>query len=123
MDANDNFPVDLKAMDLSTFNSVITTSLTSKNSRSRHTCCNGIAGSLETQDFAWHKTDTGVKGRNICHLGMVATHKNGYFNDPKNDDTVVAVPERNLCHKAILGKWAKGHCLTAPISFKRGDGQ
>ena len=38
---------------------------------------------------------------------------------PNDDNAKVAVPEENLYHKGILGKWAKEHCLTAPISFNR----
>ena len=110
-------------MNLSTYNGDITTYLTSKNSESRQTCWDGIAESLDTQDFTWHKTNNGVKGRNICQLGIVVTHINGHFNDPNDDNAELAVPEENLYRKAILGKWAKEHCITAPISFNQGDVQ
>ena len=86
MDVNENFPEDLKAMDLSTFNSDITTNLTSKNSKSSQKCWDGVVGSLGTQDFSWHNTDTGVKGRNICHLGIIEiyTTRLSWGNGPKN---------------------------------------
>ena len=78
----------------------------------------GIAESVGTQDFNWHKTDTDVKGRNICHLRIVVTHIIGHYFDPEDENTQVDVQEKFLYHKVILEKWAKECCLTAPISFK-----
>ena len=73
MDVHENLQEDLKAMKLSTYNGDITTNLTSKNSEVRQACWEGIAESLGTQDFTWHKTDTDVKGRNICHWTLFRT--------------------------------------------------
>ena len=81
------------------------------------------SGDLGTQDFSWHKSNTGVKGRNICHLAIVVTHITGHYFEPGDENTRVDVPEKILYHKYILGKWAKEHCLTAPITFNQGDGQ
>ena len=51
MDAHENLPEDLKAIDLSTYNGEIITNLTSKNSEVRQKCWDGVAESLGTQDF------------------------------------------------------------------------
>ena len=110
MDVNGNFPEDLKAMDLSTFNGDITTNLTSKNSEVRQACWEGIAESLGTQDFTWPKTDTGVKGRNICHLRIVVTHINGHFFEPEDENTKVAVPDEFFSTRL---SWENGPKSTA----------
>ena len=108
-------------MDLSTYGDLIT-NLTSKNSDVKQACWDGVSGELGTQDFSWHKSNTGVKGRNI-HLGIVVTHITGHYFEPGDDNTRVNVPEKILYHKDILGKWPKEHCLTAPVTFNQGDGQ
>ena len=64
-----------------------------------------------------------MKGRNICHLEIVVTHVNSHFFEPGDENRKFYVPEKTLYHKDILGKWAKDHCLTAPISLNQGEGQ
>ena len=54
MDVKDNSPDDLKAIDLSTYNSDLTATLISKNSETRQKCWDGVAESLGTQDSHWH---------------------------------------------------------------------
>ena len=103
MDVHGNLQEDLKAMDLDTYNGDLITNLTSKNSEVRQTCWDGVSGDLGTQDFSWHKSNTGVKGRNICHLGIVVTHVTGHYFEPGVENTRVNVPEKILYHKDILG--------------------
>ena len=74
MDVNENYPTDLKAMNLVTFKPDLTTTLTSRNSESRQRFWDRLAAkSLETQDFlaqnrGWRKRQSHLSSANRDNL-------------------------------------------------------